>query len=66
MKKRLRGAAKITHAINNYGGNKGMNAGLIKFAKDNQNLGYQKAFSEIQQMSFIERLFVNTPKARNK
>ena len=66
MGKILRGAAKITHAINEYGGNKGMAAGLTKFANDNQKLGYQKALSDVQRLSIFDRLFGNYPRLKNK
>lgn len=66
MGMKLRGAAKITHAINEYGGNNGMIAGLKKFANDNRDLGYRKAVSEMQSASIIDRLLVNLPKRRNK
>lgn len=66
MGKTLRGAAKITHNINKYGGNRGMEAGLTKFANDNQRLGYQKAISDMQRLSFMDRLLGNIPKRRSK
>ena len=66
MGKVLRGAAKITHAINSYGGNRGMKAGLTKFANDNMEIGYRKAVSDIRRASVINRLLGNIPKSRSK
>ena len=66
MGKILRGAAKITHAINEYGGNRGMEVGLTKFANDNQKLGYQKAISDMKRLSFMDRLLGTIPKSRNR
>ena len=64
MGKILRGAAKITHSINEYGGNKGMAAGLTKFANDNQRIGYQKAVSDMQRLSFLDCLLGNLSKSK--
>lgn len=66
MKKDLRGAAKTTHAINEYGGNRGMKAGLKKFADDNRKLGYQEAISDLRRASVINRLLGNIPKSSSK
>ena len=46
MGKKLQGAAKITHSINEYGGNNGMVAGLKKFQRDSMKKGYEAGYQD--------------------
>ena len=62
MSKALKGAASITHRINEYGGNKGMNIGLEKLSSDSWRAGKQEGFQQgvnyaLQNLSLWERVF---------
>jgi len=61
MGKVLKGAAAITHGINEYGGNKGMLEGLKKMTADSRRAGQQEGFQRgvnyaLQNLSLLERV----------
>ena len=61
MDKLLKGAADITHSINEYGGNNGMREGLKKIAADSRRSGQQEGFQRginyaLQKLSLLERI----------
>lgn len=61
MDNELKGAAAITHGINEYGGNKGMQEGLKKMTIDSRRAGQQEGFQQgvnyaLQNLSLLERV----------
>ena len=57
MKGKLFGGARITHSINKYGGFKGMEAGLRKFAQDNWARGYEEGKKNATLIGIFKNFF---------
>ena len=58
--KELRGAAKITHALKEYGNNQSMIKGIQRLMAESRKAGQKEGFLQgvqYQRMTFFERLF---------